>query len=48
MEKAYKIGEPCKSLLEAYYIQKKTMPEIAEFLDTQTQIMRKRRNINAW
>lgn len=25
-----KIGEPCKSLLEAYYIQKKTMPEIAE------------------
>lgn len=26
-----KIGEPCKSLLEAYYFQKKTMPEIAEF-----------------
>ena len=26
-----KIGEPCKSLLEAYYIQKKSMPEIAEF-----------------
>ncbi|MEO6684008.1 MAG: sigma-70 family RNA polymerase sigma factor [Ginsengibacter sp.] len=25
-----KIGEPCKSLLEAFYIQKKTMPEIAE------------------
>lgn len=25
-----KIGEPCKSLLEAYYIQKKSMPEIAE------------------
>ena len=24
-----KIGEPCKSLLEAFYIQKKTMPEIA-------------------
>jgi RNA polymerase sigma factor (sigma-70 family) len=24
-----KIGEPCKSILEAYYIQKKTMPDIA-------------------
>jgi RNA polymerase sigma factor (sigma-70 family) len=24
-----KIGEPCKSLLEAFYIQKKSMPEIA-------------------
>ncbi len=24
-----KIGEPCKSLLEAYYIQKKQMQEIA-------------------
>ncbi|HXS55081.1 MAG TPA: sigma-70 family RNA polymerase sigma factor [Hanamia sp.] len=24
-----KIGEPCKSLLEAFYIHKKTMPEIA-------------------
>lgn len=30
MEKAMaKIGEPCKSILEAFYIQKKTMPEIA-------------------
>ena len=28
-----KIGEPCKSLLEAYYIQKKTKPEIANFFD---------------
>ena len=26
-----KIGEPCKSLLESYYLQKKSMPEIAEF-----------------
>ncbi|MBA2562233.1 MAG: sigma-70 family RNA polymerase sigma factor, partial [Chitinophagaceae bacterium] len=26
-----KIGEPCKSLLEAYYFQKKSMPEIADF-----------------
>lgn len=26
-----KIGEPCKSLLDAFYIQKKTMPEIAHF-----------------
>lgn len=25
-----KIGEPCKSLLEAFYIQKKSMPEIAQ------------------
>jgi RNA polymerase sigma factor (sigma-70 family) len=25
-----KIGEPCKSLLEAFYIHKKTMPEIAD------------------
>ncbi len=25
-----RIGEPCKSLLEAFYIQKKSMPEIAE------------------
>lgn len=25
-----KIGEPCKSLLEAFYIEKKSMPEIAE------------------
>ena len=25
-----KIGEPCKSLLEAFYIQKKSMPEIAD------------------
>lgn len=25
-----KIGEPCKSLLEAFYIDKKSMPEIAE------------------
>ena len=24
-----KIGEPCKSLLDAYYLQKKSMPEIA-------------------
>ena len=32
MENAlHKIGEPCKSLLEAYYLQKKTMPEIATF-----------------
>ena len=31
MEKAMsKIGEPCKGILEAFYIQKKTMPEIAE------------------
>ena len=31
MEKALtKIGEPCKSILEAYYIQKKSMPEIAQ------------------
>ncbi|MEO6329676.1 MAG: sigma-70 family RNA polymerase sigma factor [Ginsengibacter sp.] len=30
MEQAMdKIGEPCKSLLEAYYFQKKSMPEIA-------------------
>lgn len=26
-----KIGEPCKSLLEAFYLQRKSMPEIAEF-----------------
>lgn len=26
-----KIGEPCKSLLEAYYLQKKSMPELANF-----------------
>ena len=25
-----KIGEPCKSLLDAYYIQKKNMQEIAD------------------
>jgi DNA-directed RNA polymerase specialized sigma24 family protein len=25
-----KIGEPCKSLLEAFYLEKKSMPEIAE------------------
>ncbi len=32
MENAlHKIGEPCKSLLEAYYLQKKSMPEIADF-----------------
>ncbi|MEP7253337.1 MAG: sigma-70 family RNA polymerase sigma factor [Ginsengibacter sp.] len=31
MEKALsKIGEPCKSILEAFYIEKKSMPEIAE------------------
>ncbi|MEO6221288.1 MAG: sigma-70 family RNA polymerase sigma factor [Ginsengibacter sp.] len=31
MEKALaKIGEPCKGILEAFYIHKKTMPEIAE------------------
>lgn len=31
MEKALsRIGEPCKGILEAFYIQKKTMPEIAE------------------
>ena len=31
MEKALlSLGEPCKSLLDAYYIQKKSMPEIAE------------------
>ena len=31
MEKALNnIGEPCKSILEAYYIQKKSMPEIAD------------------
>jgi hypothetical protein len=30
MENAlHKIGEPCKSLLEAFYIEKKSMPEIA-------------------
>jgi RNA polymerase sigma factor (sigma-70 family) len=30
MEKALaKIGEPCKSLLEAFYIERKSMPEIA-------------------
>jgi RNA polymerase sigma factor (sigma-70 family) len=30
MEQAMdKIGEPCKSLLEAYYYEKKSMPEIA-------------------
>lgn len=26
-----KIGEPCKSLIEAFYLQKKSMPEIAEY-----------------
>ena len=26
-----KIAEPCKSLLEAYYFQKKSMPEIANY-----------------
>ena len=26
-----KIGEPCKSLLEAFYIEKKSMPEIADY-----------------
>ena len=26
-----KIGEPCKSVLEAFYLQKKSMPEIADF-----------------
>jgi RNA polymerase sigma factor (sigma-70 family) len=25
-----KIGEPCKSLLEAFYLEKKSMPELAE------------------
>lgn len=31
MEKALrKLGEPCKSLIEAFYILKKSMPEIAE------------------
>jgi RNA polymerase sigma factor (sigma-70 family) len=25
-----RIGDPCKSILEAYYIQKKSMPEIAD------------------
>lgn len=25
-----KVGEPCKSILEAYYIHKKNMPQIAE------------------
>jgi RNA polymerase sigma factor (sigma-70 family) len=31
MEKALlSLGEPCKSLLDAYYLQKKSMPEIAE------------------
>ena len=29
-ESLFKIGEPCKSLLEAYYLQKKGMQEIAE------------------
>ena len=24
-----KLGEPCKSLLEAFYIEKRSMPEIA-------------------
>ncbi len=34
MEKALsKIGEPCKGILEAFYIEKKTMPEIAEAFD---------------
>lgn len=32
MEQAMKkLGEPCKSLLEAFYLQKKSMPEIADF-----------------
>ena len=31
MEKAMQhLGEPCKSLLEAYYLQKRNMVEIAE------------------
>jgi RNA polymerase sigma factor (sigma-70 family) len=31
MESALKkVGEPCKSLLEAYYLEKKSMPEIAD------------------
>lgn len=25
-----KVGQPCKGILEAYYLQKKSMPEIAE------------------
>ena len=29
-ESMRKIGEPCKSLLEAFYIEKKSMPEIAD------------------
>lgn len=32
MEKAMnQLGEPCKSLLEAFYLEKKSMPEIATF-----------------
>jgi RNA polymerase sigma factor (sigma-70 family) len=32
MEKAIsRLGEPCKSLLEAYYLEKKSMQEIASF-----------------
>jgi len=32
MEKAISsLGEPCKSLLEAYYLEKKSMQEIASF-----------------
>jgi RNA polymerase sigma factor (sigma-70 family) len=41
-----KIGEPCKSLLEAYYIQKSTCRKLLKVLDIPMLIMQKLRNIN--
>jgi len=38
-----KIGEPCKSILEAYYIQKKSDAEIAETFGYTMPIMQKHR-----
>lgn len=42
-----KIGEPCKSLLDAYYIQKNKMQQIATEFDIPMPIMQKPRNTNA-
>ena len=43
-----KIGEPCKSLLEAYYFQKKVCRKLQIILAIQMLIMQKPRNISAW
>jgi RNA polymerase sigma factor (sigma-70 family) len=43
-----KIGEPCKSLIEAFYVHRKTCRKLQVISDIPMQTMQRTRNTNVW